>query len=147
MNQHVPVPAHLCFVETSSEIETEWPFLQEQLLAEPTLWYDYCDIEELEHLLWVGLIHLWVVKSGEERLFWFMSEIRNGYHEDNLVLNVWWMRGERMLENLPLVVDRVSAIMREKGFKAITISGRKGWERALAPGGFKHLRTELILHL
>ena len=51
------------------------------------------------------------------------------------VLHVFLAGGE--MDELTDMIDSAAAWGRTQGCTALTMSGRKGWERALAPHGFK----------
>ncbi len=134
--------ARLHFVESPSELEIEWPFLRGQLLLAPDLWDTYYGLEDIHRRLEEKSLQLWVLWLDEQRYVWALSEVwTRGDGKQILVL--WWAQGARLLECLPVAVEALKRVMRDKGFGAITVRGRRGWERVLAQRGFKFLRVEL----
>lgn len=127
--------------------EQEWPMLQRQLTQEPDLWKTQYTLAEIEFQLWCGKMQLWVAKDGEKRLFWALSTVRPRANDGQSVLTVWWMRGERFLENMPVVLAALRTLAEQKKFHSIIVTGRPAWAKVLRAHGFKHLRTEVVLEL
>ncbi len=134
------------FLVSPSEIEIEWPFLQEQLTQAPDLWDTFYTLEAIRLGLRENRFQLWLAKGNKKRLFWGLSEVWKR-QDGKEVLVVWWAQGVELLANMPLVLELLAAVAKSKGFGAVTVRGRRGWERALKPYGFDFLRVELTRNL
>lgn len=142
-----PVQANArMYLVSPSELEIEWPFLQEQLTLAPDLWDTYYTLEDIRQGLEENRFQLWVATGMKERLFWGLSEVWTR-SDGKEVLVVWWAQGQELLANMPVVLGLLSQVARSKNFGAVTVRGRRGWEKALAPYGFKFLRVELTHEL
>jgi hypothetical protein len=141
-------------VETSAELQLvdpakiaiEWSFLLEQLTLAPDLWDTFYTVEDIRTGLEENRFQLWIARDTKQRLFWGLSEVWTRRDGRN-VLVVWWAQGVKLLANMPVVLELLSRVARSMNFAAVTVRGRKGWERALAPHGFKFLRVEVTREL
>lgn len=144
-HRHPALEAKLQLIEPS-EVAQEWPFLQEQLTKDPELWDTFHTLESIRAGLEHNVLQLWVAKAGEKRLFWGLSDVWTR-QDGKQILVVWWAQGVRLVANMPMVLQLLEMVAKSKGFAAVTVRGRRGWERVLKPFGFNFMRVEVTRNL
>lgn len=93
-------------------------------------------IEDVEELIFGGNAHFWPGLRSAAVTQWV-------HYPTGKTLNVWLAGGDlNELVNDMLPAGEVWA--KERGCTRVLLYGRKGWERALAPMGFRHHTTLLI---
>lgn len=133
----VPIECEI-FVLNEQQIEHYWPVVSAALDEDPTLWCYTFTKEGIFRRLLSGTVLLWSVceKDGPITTI-FMT---NAYEtETSKVLNVFWMSGKRTIKRLPVIVAALERYCNASGLDRIEISGRKGWERALAAVGGEYM--------
>lgn len=96
-------------------------------------------IEDIERFISEGTAHFWPGKqSAVITQFWEFPRCK--------ALN-YWLAGGDMAELLTEMQPQIEAWGRAQGCGRIIIAGRKGWERAMAPHGFKPVWTALMKEL
>jgi hypothetical protein len=120
------------------EFEHYWPGLQTELAAEPELWAGFFTPEQIFDNVLAGYIQCWAVADdGVIQLVFFTQRYRTP--AGTQILQVFWLRGQKLQEFLPLLNGVLDQAAREWECSRLEIIGRKGFERLLRPLNAQHL--------
>lgn len=119
---------------TPDVIDHYWPGVEELLDADPELWNKaYTKADILERIRDTR-IQVWAVFNGRViRLIFFTQR----YVSPNGVatLQIFWMFGNGVRDMLKLLDDVIDSFAAKLQCSRLEVTGRKGWERVLAPLG------------
>lgn len=119
-----------------------WPHISEMMDRVPHTWTDLTK-DEVENRALVGGIQVWGV--GDEKAIRMVLFTQIAVYSTGKALQVLWAAGQgRIHEKARDSVDyTLTEFAKDQGCSRIDIIGRAGWEKLLAPIGFK--REAIIL--
>lgn len=112
-----------------------WPGIAEEMDKIPHTWEDLTK-ESIETRALNGTIQVWGIGDDVIRMILF-TQI--AIYPTGKVLEIFWAFGEgKLWEPAAACVDyTINEFAKMQGCKRIDIIGRGGWEKVLAPHGFK----------
>jgi len=117
-------------------IDTFWPMAAELLEPAVEMSGGRYDIESVEYLVKNGFNQLWVMYDDDDKIrIAFTTAIEN--YPRRRMLAITFLGGDDFVNNIGIVDDTLSEWAIAHGCDGAEIMGRKGWERALSPFGFK----------
>lgn len=118
-----------------------WPQIEDMLLRVPHTWTQHT-VEGLLQGAAQGRIQVWLVGSFEQVNLVMFTQV--AVHQTMKVLEVFWTMGLGMLKVAGVAVDgALEHFAAEQGCSEIRVIGRGGWEKILAPWGFKRIAVVL----
>lgn len=139
MGEAVPLAAREAeiFVLNDRQVEHYWPYIEGLLDADPSLWDKLDTKEAIYEKISEGEYQVWTVCSGRNGAITtvFFTEIL--VSEVGRSLHLFWASGVGALHSPECVDGAVEVFARHHCCDVLLLTGRKGWERALKPLGWR----------
>jgi len=124
------------FLLSDVQFDHYWPDIEKLLDLDPSLWERFNTKESIYERIMDGQYQVWAVcNEGGAITTVFFSEVTQ--YDDRRDLHLWWSYGVGALHAPECVDAAVETFARHHGCEALVITGRKGWERALRPLGWR----------
>lgn len=107
--------------------EPLWPVVGPMLA--PSIARGDASLDEVLEALGSGHAQLWIAHEGEAVWMAMLTQCGGG------AVHIWHLGGRGPARWLHLI-DELKRRASERGFAKLTVEGRKGWQRLLAPYGF-----------
>ena len=127
-----------------STIETLWPMLEKRLDAVIKRLNGRITARSLHDAISAGRWQCWTAWEGNECLAAVVTRIE-AHPSGMKTLEAIVASGDHREKWQYIAVDALTDFMRAEGCSLFEIHARPGWERVLAPKGFK--RTHIVLEL
>lgn len=124
-----------------STLDHYWPFIERDMDACPEAWESWYTKETLREEAMIGALQVWAAGSGDR--FRFVVFTRVCVFLTGNRLQILFAMGMNIDELLPLIEGVLERFCHMTGCVVAEVYGRAGWERKLAPLGFK--KTSIIL--
>jgi len=130
-----------CQLFTAPAIQFYWPLILEQLEKIPHMFLNETPDSLLEKALQTR-VQVWGVGVGEQWKMFIFTQV--AIHPARNCLEIVMCFGEGVLEKVgPVVSEAMDQFALSQSCKDIEVFGRPGWEKILAPYGFRKLSVVL----
>lgn len=111
------------------EFAIYWPYIEAELDKIPEIWNLWWDKEQIYNGIISGRFQLWGAGSREEVHIMLITQVAD--YATGSVLQAILAFGNKLDENLSMMVATMESFARSLGCKRFEIHGRPGWTRKL----------------
>lgn len=122
-----------------NSISSVWPFVEAWLDRYPALWNRCQTKESLLENLTTGGLQLWLVSRDSEIYLAFLTEVT--HYPTHSSLFVVWAVGKELKRYVRIALSGIESLAASRGISTVYIEGRLGWQKILAPYGYKYVHT------
>jgi hypothetical protein len=119
------------------KFEHYWPKIRDMMKLVPHTWEGTLTLEGTYLRGQDGGIQVWGIGTPDAIRMVVFSQIAR--HDAGTILEVFWGCGEGMLESGPIVDACMERFAQVCGAHRIDVVGRHGWEKIMAPYGYKKI--------
>lgn len=129
-----------------NRVESVWGLVAPMLKTSLSPFTAEVQLQEIKRKAVAGAAVLIIGQKPNEAEIDMVMVTEDCIMEGEKVLVVHWLAGHDLMEWL-CDIEVLKNIARDCGFDKLQVWGRKGWERALEPYGFRHEFTVLSVSL